>query len=167
MALGQIEKAIYVSVKDGRLVTKDQSGKEQTHDYLEGRLVNISSKVKDFGGESVTQYLFEFKDDAGERFILSTGEKSGIARALLNSLASIEGEVGTIRVVPYLKDGYTKILLYHNGERLNWKHNELPPLEEKQVAGATIKDDTKRIVFFRSIAEELRGRVTQVSQVNR
>lgn len=163
MPLGQIERATYISVRDGRLVAKDDAGKEQTYDYLEGRLVDLTTRQKEFGGEHVTQLLFEFRDDGGERFILSTGEKSGVARALLNSFASIESAAGTLRVVPYEKDGFSKVVAYHNGERLDWKYKELPPLEDK---GQGSKDDSKRAAFFRQIADEIKSRVTSVSLVN-
>jgi hypothetical protein len=166
MPLGKIERATYVSVKDGKLTTKNESGEETTHDYLEGYLVDVNFRTKDFGGESVGQFLFEFKDDEGERYILSTGEKSGVSRALLNSLASIESRVGKLRVVPYAKDGYSKMLVYHNGERLDWKYKELPPVEERQVAGTAIKDDSKRLGFFKQIAEEISSKLNRVSQVN-
>ena len=155
MGLGKTEKATYVSIKKGRLFTKDRSGEEQAHDYLEGRLVDIKRTEKDFGGELVTQYQFAFQDEEGEKYILSTGEKGGVARALINSLASMHGKAANLRVVPYTKGGFTKILLYQNGERLDWKYKEIPAVEEKLVDGLKVKDETKRLDFFRQIAEDI------------
>ena len=163
MGLGKIEKATYVSIKEGRIVTKDAAGKEQAHDYLEGMLVDLTRKEKEFNGEKVTQYQFEFKDDEGERYILSTGEKGGVARALINSLASMQGKTGNLRIVPYAKDGFSKVLLYQNGERLDWKYKEIPAVEEKQVEGVKIKDETKRLEFFRNVAEDIASRVSKVN----
>lgn len=158
MPLGKLQKATYVSIKDGRLVTKTESGEEQGFDYLEGRLIDVSSKTKEFSGSIVNQYLFEFHDDEGERFIVSTGEKSGVSRALLNSLASITGPVGNLRLVPYQKDGFSKVLLYHNGERLDWKFKDLPPVNGN--------DDTERLNFFREIFQNLKAQLAQVNAVN-
>jgi hypothetical protein len=163
MGLGKLEKATYVSIKDGRLVTKDATGEEHYHEYLEGMLVDLRRREKEFNGEPVTQFHFEFKDATGERYILSTGEKGGVARALLNSLASIEGKAGNLRLVPYSKDGYNKVLLYQNGERVDWKYKKIPDVEEKEVSGTKIKDETKRLEFFRAIAEEIASRVSRVN----
>ena len=163
MGLGKTEKVTYVSIKEGRLVTKDATGAEQLHDYLEGSLVDLTRKEKEFGGEKVTQYQFEFKDDKGERYILSTGEKGGVARALINSLASMQGKTGNLRIVPYAKDGFSKVLLYQNGERLDWKHKEIPGVEERQIEGVKIKDETKRLEFFRNMADEIASKVSRVN----
>lgn len=155
MPLGTFKKATYVSVKEGRLVTKDESGQETTHDYLEGALVDITTRTKEFGREKVTSYLLEFHDEAGERLILSIGEKSGVARSVLNSLASVSGNFGKIRILAYVKDGYSKVAVYNNGERLAWKYPEIPPVEERDVGGVTLKDDSKRVLFFRKLAEQI------------
>lgn len=155
MPLGNIKKTTYISVKDGRLVTKDESGQETTHDYLEGSLVDIATRAKEFGREKVTSYLIEFHDETGERLILSVGEKSGVARAVLNSLASASGNFGKIRILTYVKDGYSKVAVYNNGERLAWKYPEIPLVEERDVGGVTLKDDSKRVLFFRKLAEEI------------
>ncbi len=157
MPLGNLKKTTYISVKDGRLVTKDETGQESTHDYLEGTLVDITTRTKEFGREKVTSYLIEFHDEAGERLILSIGEKSGVARSVLNSLASVSGNFGKVRIVAYVKDGYSKVAVYNNGERLAWKYPDIPPVEERDVGGVTLKDDSKRVLFFRSLAEQIKA----------
>jgi hypothetical protein len=163
MGLGKLEKATYVSIKDGRLITKSAGGEDQSHDYLEGRLIDLKRKEKEFGGEKVTQYHFEFKDDEGELYILSTGERGGVARSLINSLASMQGREGVLRVVAYAKDGYSKVRLYQNGEPLDWKCKKIPAVEEKTLGGQKIKDETKRIEFFRNMAEEIALKVSRVN----
>lgn len=157
MPLGNLKKTTYISVKDGRLVTKDEAGQETTHDYLEGTLVDITTRTKEFGREKVTSYLIEFHDEAGERLILSIGEKSGVARSVLNSLASVSDNFGKVRIVAYVKDGYSKVAVYNNGERLAWKYPEMPPVEERDVGGVTLKDDSKRLLFFRALANEIKA----------
>ena len=157
MPLGNLKKTTYVSVKDGRLVTKNEGGQEATHDYLEGTLVDITTRTKEFGREKVTSYLIEFHDEAGERLILSVGEKSGVARSVLNSLASVNGNLGKVRIVAYVKDGYSKVVVYNNGNRLAWKYPEIPLVEERDVGGVTLKDDSKRVLFFRSLAELIKA----------
>lgn len=157
MPLGNLKKTTYISVKEGRLVTKDEAGKEATHDYLEGTLVDITTRTKEFGREKVTSYLIEFNDEAGERLILSLGEKSGVARSILNSLASVSGNFGKVRIVVYVKDGYSKVVVYNNGERLAWKYQNIPSIEERDIGGITLKDDSKRTLFFRSLVDQIRA----------
>ena len=161
MPLGNIKKTTYVSVKDGRLVTKDKAGLEAAHDYLEGALVDIATRTKEFGREKVTSYLIEFHDEAGDRLILSVGEKSGVARSVLNSLASASGTLDKVRIVTYVKEGYSKVVVYNNGERLTWKYPEIPPVEERVVDGVALKDDSKRILFFRALSDSIKAKATR------
>lgn len=165
MPLGNLKKATYISVKDGRLVTKNEGGVETAHDYLEGALIDVTLRTKEFGREKVTSYLLEFHDEAGERLILSIGEKSGVARSVINSLASVTGNLGKVRIVAYVKDGYSKVAVYNNGERLGWKYPEIPPVEERAVEGVTIKDDSKRILFFRALVESVKAKTTVGAEV--
>jgi len=159
MGLGKTSKVIFVSIKDGSLCTKDESGNEQQHDYLEGRLVGVSLREKEFSGKKVNQYYFDFKDDQEMLFTLSTGEKGGVARSLLNSLASIKSAASTFRVITYAKNGYNKVRVYENGEPLNWKYQELPAVEEKVIAGEPVRDESKRLDFFREMAKEISSKV--------
>lgn len=161
MPLGNLKKATYISVKDGRLVTKNEDGLEAAHDFLEGTLVDVTLRTKEFGREKVTSYLLEFHDEAGERLVLSLGEKSGVARSVLNSLASVSGNFGKVRIVAYVKDGYSKVVVYNNSERLAWKYPEIPPVEERVVEGLTIKDDSKRVLFFRALADSIRAKAAR------
>ena len=153
MGLGKITKATYVSVRDGRLITKDSDGEEAEHDYLEGRLTAVNTQVKDFAGKTVSQLLLEFTDEDGENFILSTGEHSGVARSILNALASIEEFSGEIRITTYFKGGYTKVAVSQNGKRVSWKHKTLPPADTRED-------------FFRKIIEELAEKVATAEVVS-
>ena len=79
---------------------------------------------------------------------------SGVAKAILNSLASVE-ELGKVRIETYQSGEFTKSIIYNNGDRLSWKYSTHPPIEEVKVGERIVKDDSKRMALFNEIAQNI------------
>ena len=62
-------------------------------------------------------------------------------------------------IEPYERNGFTKVVVYSDGVKLDWVTKELPPLKEIEVAGKKYTDDRERMAFIESLAEEVAGRI--------
>lgn len=162
MGLGVKQGKTYLNIKEGKIVHRSSTGQEALYDYVEGSLIEISKRDRNFNGETVVYWYFDIQTGAGEIYSLSTYYTSGVAKAILNSLASIDGSPGKIKIETYQSGGFTKIVVYNNGERLSWKYPELPPIEEVKVGDKLVKDDSKRMDLFNQIAQEI---VTKVNTI--
>lgn len=161
MSLGVHTEKKYLNIKDGRITHKDRSGEVKFYDYLEGYLKGITTRDRDFRGETVKYWYLDFMDeDSGELYSLSLSYHSGVVKSILNSLASAE-RLGLIRITPYQSGDFTKVVVTNNGETLSWKYAKLPPREEVVVGGRTVKDESKRMRFFETIAREVLNTVTR------
>lgn len=161
MSLGTNKKKIYLSLKEGRIALKKRSGEVALYDYIEGSLVDIKKIDREFKGEIVPYWYIDLQDNRGDIYSLAIHYNSGVAKSIINSLGSVE-ELGLIRIETYLKDEFTKAIVYNNGERLNWKFTELPPVEMVKVGDKTVKDESKRMELFNNLASEISGRVSRV-----
>lgn len=159
MSLGVKPKIIYLSIKDGKINCKTARG-VVNYDYVEGSLVNVEKRERDFNsGETVFYWYIDLQDNKGEIYSLALSYNSGVAKSILNSLASVD-KFGIIRIEAYLKDGFSKVSVYNNGERLNWRYSELPPVDLIQVGDKTVKDESKRMDLFNQIAESIVRKVS-------
>lgn len=143
----------YVNIKDGKLVHRE-GGKEALYDYLEGELLDITTPTRTYNGEEVRVWYFKFKGKDSEDYILSIGYPSGVAKTILNALASTN-DYKDIKILPYERDGYTKVVTFSNSEKLSWKYEKIPPIEYVEIGGKKIKDDSKRMVLFDNISKEI------------
>lgn len=165
MSLGVKHKKKYLNIKDGKIALRQPNGERALYDSIEGSLVGITKQPREFKGETVIYWYIDLQDEDGETYSLSLHYNSGVAKAILNSLASVE-TFGKIKIETYLKNEFTKTLVYNNGEKLPWKYAELPPVETVELGGKTVKDDSKRMRFFEEIADNIVNRVTPVNKVN-
>lgn len=154
MSLGIKHKKTYLSIKDGKITLKRPDGEKALYDSIEGSLVGISKQRREFNGEPVIYWYIDLRDESGELYSLSLPYSSGVAKAILNSLASVES-FGNIKIETYLKGEFTKTQVYNNGEKLSWKYRELPPVETIKLGEKTVKDDSKRMELFEQIAETI------------
>lgn len=161
MSLGNNKQKIYLSLKDGKIALKKRSGEASLYDYIEGYLVGINKVDREFKGEIVPYWYIELQDNKGEIYSLAIHYNSGVAKSIINSLGSVE-TLGIVKIETYKKDEFTKAVVYNNGERLNWKFTELPPVETVKVGDKTVKDETKRMELFNNLASEISGRVSRV-----
>lgn len=152
MSLGVITKKTYLNIRDGKVILKE-NGSETIYDYVEGHLKNITIVIREFNREKLKFWNIELLDSSGELYVLSVNYSSGVAKSILNSLAFIEGEIENVRITPYLKDGYTKAVVHHNGEKLKWKYDTFPEVDVVRVGDKEVKDDTKRMKWFEELTE--------------
>lgn len=154
MSLGIKQGKIYLNIKQGKIVHRTGTGQEALYDFIEGSLVDITQRDREFKGETVVYWYFDIQTETGEIYSLSIHYSSGVAKSILNALGSAE-VLGKIRIETYQSGDFTKAVVYNNGERLSWKYSELPPLEEVKVGDKLVKDDSKRMELFNRMAQEI------------
>jgi hypothetical protein len=149
----------YINIKDSKIVYKDTTGVKH-YGYVQGKLTGLSTPTRVYNGKETKVWYFNMEDDKGEEYILSIGYLSGVARTILNALASTE-DFSDIKITPYEKNGYTKAVVESNGTRLDWKYKDLPEVEVIRKGTEEIKDDSKRVAFFDNIGEEVKKKLSQ------
>lgn len=160
MALGRVaeqEKKYYLSIADGRVI-HHKGNKKFYYAFVEGELDSIYLKERTFNGERVLYWYIDIRADR-EIYSMSLPYKSGSFKSIILALASASTLEGVVRIEPYTKNGYTKVSVSLNGERLDWVTKELPPVDTVQIAGQPIKDDTKRMQFICSLVEDVKERL--------
>jgi ribosomal protein L19 len=153
MSLGVKQSRIYLNVKDGKIIQGDQ-----TFDYVKGDLVDIRKQTREFNGEEVVYWYFDLQSQEGKLYSLALHYSSGVVKSILNSLSSATS-LKNIQIEPYQSGGFTKAVVKSNGEKLSWKYQDLPPVEEVKVGNKLVKDDSKRMEFFEGIALEIVNRI--------
>ena len=85
----------------------------------------------------------------------------GTFKSIILALASDEKLTADTPIViePYERNGYTKVVVYSDGVKLDWVTKELPPLKEVVVKGKTYTDDEERMNFIKGIAHQVKERV--------
>jgi hypothetical protein len=99
--------------------------------------------------------------DGKETYSISLPYASGTFKSIILSLASYQSLSKETKVLiePYEKNGYTKVCVYAEGEKLDWIVKELPPVKEVNVGGRSYTDDTERMDYIRGIASQVRERI--------
>ena len=87
---------------------------------------------------------------------------SNTFKSIILQLASKEGleslkNGSTLRIEPYTKNGYDKVQVWGEGVKLDWVSKQLPPIEETTIGGRRIKDDSKRMAYISSLAEQVKS----------
>ena len=99
--------------------------------------------------------------DGKELYSISLPYASGTFKSIILSLASFQSLSKETKVLiePYERNGYTKVVVYADGEKLDWVTKELPPLKNVTVGSSTYTDDTERMNFIHGIASQVRERI--------
>ena len=99
--------------------------------------------------------------DGKDLYSISLSYASGTYKSIILALASCKtlSKDTQIIIEPYEKDNYTKVVVYADGEKLDWVVKTLPPLKEVNVGGRTYSDDTDRMNYIRDITSQVRERV--------
>lgn len=153
----------YLNIKEGVIVRRTPEGTEERYSYVEGRLEAMSQKERTFRGEVVVYWYIDLRDgDSGELYSLGFPYASNTFKSIILQLASKEGleslkNGSTLRIEPYTKNGYDKVQVWGDGVKLDWVSRQLPPIEETTIGGRRVKDDTKRMAYISSLAEEVRN----------
>ncbi len=164
MALGTLDqdtkRKIYLSISHGKVVHYLSDGGVEYFKNVEGYLVGLYLKERSFNGQKVPFWYLDIKDGK-EIYSLSLPFISGTFKSIILALASDKKLTSSTPIViePYEKNGYTKVVVYSNGAKLDWITKELPPLKEVVVAGKSYTDDTERMDFIKDIASQVRERI--------
>ena len=166
MALGTIDqdtkRKVYLSISHGKVVHYLPNGGIEYFKNVEGTLQDIYTKERSFNGQKVPFWYIDIKDGT-ELYSISLPYISGTFKTIILALASDEELTKDKPVViePYEKNGYTKVVVYSDGVKLDWITKELPPLKEIEVAGRKYTDDSERMAFIENLAAKVAGRIKQ------
>ena len=155
MALGRVEqreRIYYLSITNGKIVHTDK-GKRNIYAFVEGKLEGINLTERTFNGEKVPYWFINLRGEKGELFVISLPYKSGTFKSIVLALASEPTLGKVVKVEPYERNGFTKVVVSLNDKRLDWVTKELPPVEEIHIAGQPVKDDTKRMEYITQLVE--------------
>lgn len=161
MGLGTTDRArkYYLSIADGKVIHRED-GKEESYSFVEGTLEAIYKRERSFNGETVLYWYVDLRGEKGELYSISLPYKSGTFKSIVLALASDTAiALSTVKIEPYKKGDFTKVVVSSNGKRLDWVTKELPPVEELSIAGQRVKDDTRRMEYIESLVATINQRI--------
>lgn len=164
MALGrqQQERKIYLSINHGKVV-QGTGEEKQLFSYVDGAIEAIYTKRSTFGGEEVVRWYIDLRD-GGELYSLCLPYSSGVFKSIVLALAAEQSLTAStpVRIEPYEgRNGYTKVIVYADGTKLDWVTKQLPPQETITIGGRQIKDDTKQMELITSYVKLIQERIGQ------
>lgn len=161
--LGNNERKYFLGIANGKVTYRPAKDAEvQTFDFVEGRITGISRRDATINGKPMKFYEFSI-ENGGEKYVLSLLMDSSVARGIILPLASVQNFAGlSFRISPWLKDAYTNVSVYANGQKLNWgiDPKDLPPIKTVQVGLKEYTDDTERIQLIESLVDQINERIT-------
>ena len=166
MALGTIDtdsrRKIFLSISHGKVVHYLTGGEQEYFKNVEGTLSDITIKERSFNGKNSPFWYMDIRDGK-ETYSISLPYASGTFKSIILSLASYQSLSKETKVLiePYEKNGYTKVVVYSDGVKLDWITKELPPLKEIEVAGRKYTDDSERMAFIENLAAKVADRIKQ------
>ncbi len=164
MALGHLDtdtrRKIFLSISHGKVVHYLSGGEKEQFKNVEGTLQDITLKERSFNGKTEPFWYIDLRDGK-DLYSISLSYASGTYKSIILALASYKtlSKDTQIIIEPYEKDNYTKVVVYADGEKLDWVVKTLPPLKEINVGGRTYSDDTDRMNYIRDITSKVRERV--------
>lgn len=161
MALGQRqERKTYLSITHGKVVQGTGDSK-QYYTYIDGSIEAIYTKHSHFGGEDVVRWYIDMRDGE-ELYSLCLPYSSGVFKSIILSLAAMEDLTNStpVRIEPYEgKNGYTKVIVFADGIKLDWITKQLPPQEIITIGGKQVKDDSKQMEYISSLCAKITERI--------
>lgn len=139
---------------EGAITRVNKVGKtvhERFYDSFTGKLINISVKDGDYG----KSWNFVFRDKEDD-YTLQLSYSNSFATAFLKMLPNID-LTKEMKVTPVVKevDGKDRSSLFVNQDGQTVKHaytkenpNGMPDMEQVEVKGQKVWDDSKRIAFL-------------------
>lgn len=161
MALGKSEQTrkYYLSISEGKIV-HSQDGRKEYYSSVEGRLEKVYKMERTFKGETVLYWYVDIRGENGELYSISLPYKSGVFKSIILALASEPAvALSTLKIEPYKKGDFTKVVVSSNGARLDWITKELPAVKEVRVGGQTVKDDSERMAYIESLVADINARL--------
>ena len=164
MALGQHqqERKTYLSINHGKVVQGTGESK-QLFSYVDGNIEAIYTKRSTFGSEVVTRWYIDLRDGA-DLYSICLPYSSGVFKSIILALAAEQSLTAStlVRIEPYKgKNGYTKVVVYADGVKLDWIKKQLPPQDVLTIGGKQVKDDTRQMEFIESYVRLIQGRIEQ------
>ena len=162
MALGQHqqESKKYLSINHGKVVQGTGEGK-QLFSYVDGTIQAIYTKRSTFGSEVVTRWYIDLRDGA-ELYSLCLPYSSGVFKSIILSLAAYRELTAStpVRIEPYEgRNGYTNVVVYADGVKLDWITKQLPSQEIVTIGGKQVKDDSKQMEYISSLCATITDRI--------
>jgi len=156
------KRKIYLSISHGKVVHYLNGGGVEYFKNVLGSITDVYKKERVFNGNRVPFWYLDIKDGT-DLYSLSLPYVSGTFKSIILSLASSQTLSRSSEVViePYERNGYTKVVVYADGEKLDWITKELPPLKETKVGGKTYTDDTERMAFIEEIASKVKEKLSR------
>ena len=146
-------KTTYLSAREGKFVVTTGEHKGEEYDYIDGNLLRIEKRIRQFGTEAVPYFYVDMADSTtGERYTLTFPYSSGVFKSLLLSLASSKSlsTESVVRIDIYRKGEFTKLVVWEDGLKLDWVTKELPPVKSLNVGGKRVIDDRERMAKIES-----------------
>ncbi len=149
----------YLSLSDGKVV-HSEGGEKEYYSFVQGTLEKIYKRERNFNGETVLYWYVDIRGEKDELYSVSLPFRSGTFKSIVLSLATVEDiSLSTIKIEPYKKGEFTKVVVYSNGKKLDWITKELPAVEEIKIAGQPVKDDTKRMAYIETLVKKINARI--------
>ena len=155
------DRKTYLSINQGRVIQGSGSNK-QLYSYIDGTIDSIYKKDTYFG-EKVTRWYIDLRDGE-ELYSLCLPYSSGVFKSIILALASDDSLTSStyVRIAPYCgKNGYTKVVVYSDGVKLDWVTKELPKQELVTIGGKQVKDDSKQMELIESFCNKIIERLSQ------
>ena len=158
----QGRRKTYLNIKNGAVVKRTATG-EESYTYVEGRLEAISQKERSFRNEVVVYWYIDLRDEeSGELYSIGFPYGSNTFKSVILALASPMGLTAVnngsvVRIEPYTRNGYDKIVVWGEGVKLDWVTKTLPPVSERMIGGRKVKDDSERMTYICSLVSQIQG----------
>ena len=164
MALGQDynKRKTYLSINHGKVIKGSGTSKEE-YSYIEGYIEAIYTKRSTFGNEVVVRWFIDIRD-GGELYSLCLPYSSGVFKSIILALASDDALTSStpVRIEPYEgKNGYTKVVVYSDGVKLDWVVKQLPPQKSVTIGGKQVKDDSEQMNLIGAYVTNVVGRIAK------
>lgn len=155
----QARRKTYLNIKNGAVVKRTDNG-EESYSYVEGSLEAITQKERTFRNEVVVYWYIDLRDDSGELYSIGFPYGSNTFKSVVLALAcpmGLEaiGNGSIIRIEPYSRNGFDKVVVWGEGVKLDWVTKSLPPVTETMIGGRKVKDDSKRMELISSLVGQI------------
>jgi len=148
-------KKRYISIAEGNIVLSE-NGQKRLYKYVEGHVRKVYKLDRTFNGETVQYWYIDLEGKDKEIYSLSLPYRSGTFKSIILALANLPTiGIAPVKIEPYLKDRFTKVVVSSGGNKLDWITKTLPEVKEITVAGQTVKDDTARMEYIESLVKEI------------
>lgn len=148
---------IFLNIKEGKLVSKNEIGDIQTHDGVRGTLIKIDFVTDEYEGRNFekARIMIKYQEDV---YLLQMKLDSGYFRGFCNSLKSgnpkeevyikpslTKDEQGRNNATCFVKQGNN--FLKHAYTKANM--GDLPELKVVTFGGKTLYDNTGQVAFWK------------------